>query len=383
MKTTGKLKRGLMMMLSLFFVLNTGCSRRVGTSEYDTLIQEESQWLLSLQLDNGSYAMTLPVNGIAQVNPYFACITGLALLESSPDNGQSVRQYLNWHFSHLNTAEEDRNHLAGTIYDYEEKVSINQHVMQESVVLTQGVKTYDSTDSYGALFLSLLWKYYDVTRDQEYLRAHKLEIMEICQVIASTEQSGLILATPDYPVAYLMDNCEDYQGLRDGAKLLVHVFPGEKNTIANMNHMAEAIKSHLKKEMWKDSYYLPSMEWTGEDYINPGFDWSQFYPDATSQLFSITCKVLDGDSWEAQILWDKFNEQWSQSGTYNWVTMAIPDEYYWGEIALGAAMVGDTQRANTYLANYRVRTQRSDHGYPLYNGDAAKVLMTACILRGE
>ena len=48
----------------------------------------------------------------------------------------------------------------------------------------------------------------------------------------------------------------------------------------------------------------------------------------------------------------------------------------WGSNAYTAALMGDTLRVETYLTAYEQRVSASRE-YPLYNGDAAWVAMTA------
>ncbi|MBQ5905064.1 MAG: hypothetical protein IIW88_04270, partial [Clostridia bacterium] len=81
------------------------------------IFESETEWLASLQLENGALPMTYSPNGKLTVNPYFADFAALALLDDAEKYAGNVKAYMDWHFAHLNTAEEDFGGLDGTIYD--------------------------------------------------------------------------------------------------------------------------------------------------------------------------------------------------------------------------------------------------------------------------
>ena len=85
---------------------------------FETIFDSETAYLASMQLPNGALPMTYAVNGELTVNPYFADFAALSLLDKGEEYADVVKKYMDWHFAHLNTAEEDFNGLDGTIYDY-------------------------------------------------------------------------------------------------------------------------------------------------------------------------------------------------------------------------------------------------------------------------
>lgn len=88
-------------------------SREEQISLYKEIVEGETAWLASLQLDNGALPMTYAADGKLTLNPYFSDFAALAMLESDKYLGQ-VKKYADWHFSHLNTADTDHNGLDGT-----------------------------------------------------------------------------------------------------------------------------------------------------------------------------------------------------------------------------------------------------------------------------
>ena len=113
-----------------------------------TVFETETAWLASLQLENGAIPMTKNPNGTVTMNPYFADVAALALLDNAEKYAENVKKYMDWHFAHLNTNKTDYNRMDATIYDYNITLENGKIVKEES----KG--SYDSTDSYAATFLS-------------------------------------------------------------------------------------------------------------------------------------------------------------------------------------------------------------------------------------
>ena len=123
---------------------------------YRSIVDSENAWLASTQLSNGALPMTPTNNGKVQMNPYFADIAALSLLNQPELYGDVVKEYMKWHFDHLNTAAEDPSGLDGTIFDYTYTVKNGVVTLEE---WTTPTPTYDSTDSYAATFLMVVEKY--------------------------------------------------------------------------------------------------------------------------------------------------------------------------------------------------------------------------------
>lgn len=176
-------------------------------SLFREIYETETEWLASLQLDNGAIPMTAAKNGELRMSPYFADVSALALLDNAEKYKDNVKAYMDWHFAHLNTAEDDVNGLDGTIYDYTITVKDGK-VEKEVITESSDKKSYDSTDSYAATFICVLDKYYEKTDDSGYILSHAPDIDRITGVMDATMHNGLTYARPDHKVKYLMDNCE-------------------------------------------------------------------------------------------------------------------------------------------------------------------------------
>ncbi len=346
------------------------------TDEEKALLQDifanETAWLASLQLDNGAIPMTGNKNGDVTVNPYFADFAALALLDDAEKYAFDVKEYMDWHFSHLNTAKTDYNGVDGTIYDYTVTVE-NGNVVAEKIAEKDGKKSYDSSDSYAATFLTVVNKYYEKTGDTQYILDNKGEILRVIDAMLATLHKGLTFAKPDYEVKYLMDNCEVYEGTVAAVSLLKNVIYADDNScsliLTKCEYAAKWIYQTIEKKLWNadENHYEAGIFKNGAAAYE--FSWAEFYPSATAQLFPVISGVIDADSVRAHNLYNAFCE------SYSWQNFEIPSEFCWGSNVFAAAVMGDTKSVISYMNNYLAFAD--GHKYPLYNADAARVAMAA------
>ena len=333
------------------------------------IFETETAWIVSLQLENGAIPMTASKNGEVSVNPYFSDIAALALLDNCDKYSENVRAYMNWHFTHLNTAKDDYNGIDGTIYDY-------IITLENGVIVNEASKgSYDSTDSYAATFLAVLEKYYEKTDDSDYILSNSSDILRVFDAMFASFDRGLTYAKPDYQVKYLMDNCEVYRGML-AATTLLGVMEDSCNVRIAMKKCASAsqwLERQLEKKLWnsEENYYESGIFRNNKPISE--FSHTEFYPDATSQLFPVYHGVISADTYRAKALYEAFCENFS------WETLDIPSEFPWGAIVYTAALMGDSHRVITYMQSYSSEYMET-HSYPLYNADAARVSMAAYIL---
>ncbi len=340
----------------------------------EMFIDEETAWIASLQLDNGAIPMTTADNGKLTVNPYFADISALALLDRPEKYSDNVKKYMDWHFDHLNSSDNDHNGLDGTIYDYTVTV-VNRLVVNEEITVKDGKKSYDSTDSYAATFLLLLDKYYTTTGDEDYITENADDIIRIAEVIMATMNKGLTYAKPDYEVKYLMDNCEVYDGLRAVINLFDNVIfkdNTEQLTYKKFKYAYERVEQSIEQKLWNADagYYHSAILADGDPAYK--FSWQEFYPSAAAQLFPVVHNCIDADSIRAVSLYHSFCEN------YNWQDLEIPSDFCWAVIAMAAAKMNDTVSVLSYINSYQ--QYAAERQYPLYNADAARASMAAAIL---
>lgn len=329
-------------------------------------------FLISTQLPSGAYA-THPYGSSrsASLNPYFACYNAIGLMASQGIHAaDSVREYFDWHFAHLNTL--DHNGLAGTIYDYTATVA------DAGVVRENSSGSYDSTDSYAALFLWALSDYVELTGDAAYALSHTDEIILVIQVILATQFDGLCSAKPDYPVFYLMDNSEVSYGLLRANALINAVFaeasPEQRDSLRacqlDITALLDVLPARIDSSFWnwRDEYYWPSLQKDSAGKITlADYDPAIFYPDAVSQMFPIAVQGATLDADRAKLVYEKFCDNFA------WQTLSHVKngeaDFYWGMLAYCAALQGDEERLAIYLE--AVKSDMRARPNALFNADAA------------
>lgn len=342
---------------------------------FKEIFETETQWLASLQLPNGAIPMTYSPNGELRVNPYFSDFAVLALLDNAEKCSNTAVKYMDWHFAHLNTAEEDFNGLDGTIYDYVVTMK-NGEIIEEKVSVPENADSYDSTDSYAATFLRVVDKYVKKTGDTAYITDHAEDLERIANVMCATLHNGLTFAKPNHKVKYLMDNCEVYEGAVAAAEIFGALADngdtGYQAVSEKYADLAETVKEKINTKLWNfvGGYYIAGMTYL---HIPTSiFSWNTYYPCATAQLFPITCGIIEPETDRAKKLYQKFCD------SYNWEAFEYPDDFYWGHNVLTAAMMNDVDSVAVYMTNYKVIME--NHNWPLYNADSARVALAAHIM---
>lgn len=315
------------------------------------LIDAEEQWLAGQQLPSGA----IPMNRSSErMVPYFTNL-GLMGLVDNPAYAETVRSWMMWYVDHLN--DPDVHGLRGTVYDYQMRYG------QE-----RATADYDSSDSYAATFLSLVRAYYDTTGDGDFVRGLEIQLRLVAQAIYGTVDptDGLTYAKPNYRIKYLMDNAEVYLGLLDWAYLLENVLddPVEASTT---REQAEATRNSTLA-MWQSDIFSYAKDERGSLF---GTSWGKWYPDATAQLFPIWSGVLDPADPQARQLWDRFNKEHPE-----WLNHGHPDAFPWTVAGYVAVLMGDWDRAQTYIDTIHQRYGMTGRNWPWHVGESGWYLRT-------
>lgn len=368
-----KLKTYLLIVLSLSllaWVVSTFVARQRLLEEradfYQSLADQEKEWILRCQMPDGLLLYrewsTDPGAKKQTVIPYFSSIAAWGMLAGTvtPEQAQGVACYLNWYLDHLNTAKEDPVNGDGTIYDY-------LVVQENGKTHVESAGTYDSVDSYAAMFL-ITAECYAQKVGTQLLKERRADIKRVADALLRTlEENGLSIVKQEYPVQYLMDNAEVYAGLQAGAKLIQEIAPGDWR-IQTMDQAAADMAQAFETLLWNEDaglYEIGLVE-NGEPIDQPS--WSEFYPDSTAQLFPVCFGVLDPESDRAQQIYQRFCKEW------NWADLEhqVSDisTFYWCVICYSAALQGDEVRLQQFIRNYKSALDVEGRGYPLYLGDA-------------
>lgn len=226
----------------------------------------------------------------------------------------AVDKWLFWYLSHM---QDD-----GTVHDYR---------------ITDGVPedtgNCDSTDSYAALFLVVLWNRLYVGGIPEKIAAWLPAINAAVRAMELTEDpaDGLTYAKPGWPKKYLMDNAEVMLGHRAAAKLYAWAGNGEK--AASALQKAAQISQVLETQFWlpQVQYYAWAKDKTGA--IDAGM--SKWYPDVLANILYL---AIGGDAADQrhQGLMDRLAAAFMSDGRDAELTGSIRVEHllWWMQAAL-------------------------------------------------
>jgi hypothetical protein len=305
-------------------------------TNYQANIVATSNWLAANSMgSDGSILYSADT-----INPYYGNLAAAGLVKV-PSLSAKVTIWIQWVIDHLNKV--DKWGLTGTICDH-----------SYSAGKATSLNDADSTDSYAATFCSLVYQYYLVggINVKSFIASLIFQLDSIGQVIVRTQQSdGLTFAKPDYPIKYLMDNCEAYRGLRDLASLTGSL----KATMLQIFYNAQADKMLQGiLNMWHSS---PGVWMTDKDALS--LDMTKWYPDAVAQLYPMLYGVVFPSETKAKIAYGKFIGAWP-----TWETLSFnnQDEFPWCQVAYAAALMGDTDRANKYIKV--IESKYVQNGFP-------------------
>ena len=155
----------------------------------------------------------------------------------------------------------------------------------------------DSTDAYGATFLSLTYAAYQIGDPamRAFIADHRGDLRRIALSIVATQQpNGLTWSRPQHHIAYAIDNEQVYRGLLDGVKLMREAY--HDAYMANRLH-AYAVATHagLWHTLW-DPGTQTFRPYVGASGTGPQADLSRAYPDALAQVLAIVYGVVDPSS---------------------------------------------------------------------------------------
>lgn len=380
--------RSVISLIILFFVLTaSSCKKQdhpgripipevpsvvTPLSIYDSVINNQVKYLLARQLPSGAFKDNEESN--SRICAYFANIACRALLKKpTAENIAAVKRYILWYFSKLNGSVNPvtgKPEIAGSIYDY--------YAPSET---TEG--TYDSVDSYAATLLSLLKELAEISESEKAWVANyasKIIIignaMEKCidnvendvpTTFGPDDNDGLSVDSYIHGAKYTMDNSEVNEGLNSMVWLQKNILGGAK--IAYFQALLEANTSGMESELWRNYGY----NWHDDGSGSFKSNWSNFYPDATCQLFPGLFGVIDPLSNRANQLYSTFNvyyPAWSNGTVYS-------GSYPWAIISYAASVLNDKTRVDEYINHILSLNKSGKQKDFWYSAEAAFVILAA------
>src|SRR3569833_2251556 len=225
--------------------------------------------LHALQTEDG--AILMPGKGPERdCNPYFANLAVIGLLIGTPPSTRGeaariARSWITWYAAHVNAngTMDDHRGLPGAL---------------------KPTGKADSTDSYAATFLTVVWDFLARTGDQRPVVEIQEKLAKIAKAALLTMQSsGLTNSRPDYAVAYLMDNVEVWQGLDSWARTAS--FLKQKDAAAEARKQADSLLATIDEKLWlpQEGSYAWAMHPSGKR--EGGLD--KWYPAQMATLMAM------------------------------------------------------------------------------------------------
>ena len=327
--------------------LNINVHPSGSSSHYQNVFNATSNWVSKFSQSDGALLYTPQL-----IDPYFANLGAIGMTKD-PTRMPQVTAWMKWYVNHLNWP--DKWGLYGTTYNY--------NLLGNGVEIP--TQEADSTDSYAATFLSLVWNAWKSGNGnaRSYIQTIGYQLDVIGGVLIQTQQSdGLTWAKPDYQIKYLMDNCEAYRGLRDLASVFQNAF-GDETKAAYYNSAADAMLNGILG-MWMNGSWAVYKDGIGR-LIAPNM--GTWYADATAQLFPVLEGVVSASDSRAQQSYAAFNAAWP-----GWPTLSFngQDPFPWCLVGQAAAAMRDNARLATYISSLQTKYVNTDFPWPFYVAEA-------------
>ncbi|HWD39040.1 MAG TPA: hypothetical protein VG944_09355 [Fimbriimonas sp.] len=226
--------------------------------------------ILAQQTSDGAITMGKVGSKESTVISYFSCFAARGLLDVYRRTRESnylhgALAWVDWYAAHQNAD--------GTICDYKGRSGT-----------WKSTGHFDSSDSYAAVYLSLVQDLYSETKDKTWVVRHSPSIQLAIKGIDLTMQpSGLTTAKPAYPVMYTMDNVETLQGLRDAASLCQEI--GEAELAKKERGQAQKMKQSILSLLWDESESAYRIGIQTDGGKMGGLE--KWYPDVMANLMAV------------------------------------------------------------------------------------------------
>ncbi len=293
--------------------------------DYSAIINTQAAYIIARQASSGAIQMTTERDKDGyKIEPYFANLACIALITNDGNTySPTVQRWLSWYFNNLNAD--------GSIYDY-------------YITATGEITKKDdhSDDSYAATFLSLCYKFAQVSNvNKQFIQSHQTDIVKIAGKIVSLidPQTGMTYAKQSYQTEYLEDNCEVSQGIRDLMGIYRNIIPDQT---AYQQWSARLVQNNSGIAGLWDS--------TNKRYLialgDTKYDDKILYPDGSCELYPMIYGVVSPGSKRAQKLLSTFDANFP-----TWQTGAIVDTggFHLAVVVNGAAVMSDNVRVQTYM----------------------------------
>lgn len=317
-----------------------------------TMAETEKEWIRTRQGSDGRLSM----NGGGTTNPYFACLAAQGLLSGHVSGADldAAGHYINWHcqkFLEWN----------GEIPDF----SVEDNV--------ERAQKPDSVDAYVAVFLSLLCRKAEITGNMSKAEGEMLK--QGMRKLDDLTINGLTTVREGDSRFYLMDNIEVLACYQDIQRLGEEV-DGFDEISEEAGKRAEKTWSAIREKIWNPEMFRYEVGIQTGGNVMEAEELERFYPDGVVQVYGAVFGQYFTGRQDAEMLYERFCD------TFSWETMEVDGvSFYWSELAVAAAGLGDLGRVETYLETYG-KLMEDGRDYPLHIGTAGWVAKACARMEG-
>lgn len=242
----------------------------------------------------------------------------------------------------------------------------------------------DATDSAAATFFRVLMTYAARGGRRHFLAsgAHKRQVERMAEDLLALQQpDGLAWAKTTYPVKYLEDNCEVYDGLRALARLEETIF-NDTAQAQRYSRAADRVKKGILRDLYDPltkHYFVAKFQ----DGARPAADLNTWYPDMQAQMWPHLFGVVANSDARTRSAITALNRTWNGGAPLhmNWATSPERVNGGWinADVAYAALVGGDKHCVAIYLRavkalKYPVSTEKPHFAWPFTPADAGWLL---------
>jgi hypothetical protein len=285
--------------------------------------------LKALRITTGPLTNGYLVAPAGRLNWYFTHLGLLPIIQylTAADLDTYIRKYLDLYLSRI-----EGNYII-------QDVNFNDATMQNITLVPS-----DSDNSYASTLLMMVARYLKATNNWTWWDANKAKIKNIAyaniaMLVKSNGLARVFQMSSTSTVAnygYLMNNCEDYRGLREYAAILN--LRGESTDANYYNNFATTIAQSINTILWDSG--RSGFKMSDQDLRA---DPTTFYPGTTCQAFPEAFGVSESATYFTQAY------NFLNTNSPSWPD-CVYDPYPWAVLGYVAAKRGDSTRAKTQMA---------------------------------
>jgi len=285
--------------------LNLGLRKSAQSARFDRFTQSppftvfsipcEAERILAAQFPDGSIPLHYrsgadPASEPVTVIPYFSHFAARGLLIAYRHSGdkrfaQGARRWMQWYADHMNPD--------GAVNDY-------QGIYPD----LRSTGDMDSTDSYAALYLTLLRDEAQISDATAFLHSMRDSVRQAVAAIELTLQDdGLTFAKPSYRMKYLMDNIE----VREGYAAAIEIADclGWAEEKARWQTAFDRLSEILPEKFYSEDrqWFAFALDEAGQTHFD-----TEYYPGIMAQCFALSDLPPSGLA-SAKTLWKRIEKE--------------------------------------------------------------------------